>query len=98
MIIKMKIRPYAYHYWESNQATCIQQIILHNSQYSSNIIKCKSHASDETKGFIFYYQMDNKQNRKDWISTIIDDIYTSLYKNPLFLKVFLTPNFLIDIS
>lgn len=98
MTIKIKVKPYSYHYWTPEQATYLQQVILCKSQYSSNIIKWKSHTSDEQKGFVFYYQLDIKRNRKDWVSTIIEDIYTSIYENSLFLEIFPTPNFLIDIS
>ena len=98
MIIKIKVKPYSYHYWTPEQATYLQEVILYESQYSSNIIKWKSHASDKKKGFVFYYKIDIKRNRKDWISTIIEDIYTSIYGNSLFLEIFPISNFLIDIS
>lgn len=96
MIIKIKVKPYSYHDWDPAQATYLQQIILCQSQYHSNIIKWKN--PYDKKGFVFYYQLDKKRNRKDWISTIIEDIYTSIYENSLFLEIFSTPNFLIDIS
>lgn len=98
MIIKIKVKPYSCHYWTPEQATYLQEVILYESQYGSNIIKWKSHASDKKKGFVFYYKIDIKRNRKDWISTIIEDIYTSIYGNSLFLEIFPTSNFLIDIS
>lgn len=98
MIIKIKVKPHSYHYWTPEQATYLQEVILYESQYGSNIIKCKSHASDEKKGFVFYYKVDIKRNRKDWISTIIEDIYTSIYGNCLVLEKFPISNFLIDIS
>lgn len=98
MIIKIKVKPYSYHYWTPEQATYLQEVILYESQYGSNIIKWKSHTSDKKKGFIFYYKIDIKRNRKDWISTIIEDIYTSIYGNSLCLEIFPISNFLIDIS
>jgi len=98
MIIKIKVKPHSYHHWTPEQATYLQKVILYESRYGSNIIKWKSHASDEKKGFVFYYKIDIKRNRKDWISTIIEDIYTSIYGNCLVLEKFPISNFLIDIS
>ena len=98
MTIKIKVKPHSYHYWTPEQATYLQEVILYESQYGSNIVKWKSHASDEKKGFVFYYKIDIKRNRKDWISTIIEDIYTSIYSDSCFLEIFPTSNFLIDIS